>query len=95
MLANEGMSTQAIAPIVGASKDTVHRDLIAGVSNETPAPEPEPAPLTDEPGQVIKLTGVSGAGCWLVCAPAVIARWFKWRGLVSSKFGFGLCVELG
>ncbi len=36
-LSGQGMSTRAIAPIVGVSKDTVHRD-IAGVSNETPAP---------------------------------------------------------
>lgn len=34
-LAESGMSTRAIAPIVGVSKDTVHRDL-APVSNETP-----------------------------------------------------------
>ena len=34
---DEGMSTRAIAPIVGASKDTVHRDL-TGVANETPEP---------------------------------------------------------
>lgn len=33
-LAGEGMSTRAIAPIVGAGKDTVHRDL-ATVSPET------------------------------------------------------------
>lgn len=33
-----GLSTRAIAPVVGASKDTVQRDR-AGVSHETPAPE--------------------------------------------------------
>lgn len=37
VLSAEGMSTRAIAPIVGSSKDTVQRD-IAGVSDETPAP---------------------------------------------------------
>lgn len=31
-----GMSTRAIAPVVGVSKDTVHRDL-SPVSDETPA----------------------------------------------------------
>ena len=34
LLRSEGMSTRAIAPIVGASKDTVHRDL-STVSDET------------------------------------------------------------
>lgn len=41
-LSGQGMSTRAIAPIVGVSKDTVHRD-IAGVSNETPQIPPFPA----------------------------------------------------
>lgn len=44
MLAGEGLSTRAIAPIAGVSKDTVARTL-ARVANETPAPpevEPEP-----------------------------------------------------
>lgn len=54
MLANEGMSTRAIAPIVGASQKTVDRD-IRGESFDSPAPES--SPLTDEPGQVVKLTG--------------------------------------
>lgn len=39
-LSGEGMSTRAIAPVVGASKDTVHRDL-ATVSNETVELAPE------------------------------------------------------
>lgn len=38
-LAGEGMSTRAIAPIVGANFNTVARDL-RGVSNDTPAPSP-------------------------------------------------------
>ena len=47
-LAGEGMSTRAIAPIVGASKDTVHRDL-ATVSGET----------VDRPSMVTSLDGRS------------------------------------
>ncbi|HLS50048.1 MAG TPA: hypothetical protein VK024_08640 [Actinomycetaceae bacterium] len=48
LLSSEGMSTRAIAPIVGASHDTVHRDLHAApVRNLTPAPEP---PTTPEGG---------------------------------------------
>lgn len=41
-LSGEGMSTRAIAPIVGADHVTVSRDLKAGVANETPAPAPRP-----------------------------------------------------
>jgi len=37
LLAGQGMSTRAIASVVGVSKDTVSRDLRAGVSDETPA----------------------------------------------------------
>lgn len=37
MLAAEGMSTRAIAPIVGAAEATVRRD-ISGASNDAPAP---------------------------------------------------------
>jgi hypothetical protein len=37
MLAGEGMSTRAIAPIVGVNNATVQRD-ITGVANATPAP---------------------------------------------------------
>jgi hypothetical protein len=65
-LAGEGMSTRAIAPIVGVSKDTVAR-AIAGVSDETPAPQmsvtvvPEPratestadGAVTDDPASVV------------------------------------------
>jgi len=36
LLAEQGMSTRAIAGVVGVSKDTVSRDLRAGVSDETP-----------------------------------------------------------
>lgn len=37
-LAGEGMTTRAIAPIVGVGLGTVHRDIQAGVPNGTPAP---------------------------------------------------------
>jgi len=54
-LTEAGLSTRAIAPVVGVSKDTVHRD--AGVSYETPgtrvpAQTPTPAAGVDvEPSQ--------------------------------------------
>lgn len=38
---------QAAIAVVGVSKDTVHRDLSAGVSDETPAPDSDP---TDDRG---------------------------------------------
>lgn len=60
-LASQGMSTRAIAPIVGVDNKTVHRD-IAAVANATPAPAPLDPPmvvdeatgeiLDDEPEQV-------------------------------------------
>lgn len=53
-LSNAGMSTRAIAPVVGASKGTVQRD-IAG------APDGAPAALSDEPGTVTRLTGANSA----------------------------------
>lgn len=37
LLSGQGMSTRAIATVVGVSKDTVSRDLRPGVSDETPA----------------------------------------------------------
>lgn len=64
-LSEAGMSTRAIAPIVGTTQKTVVKDTQAARSQvipevsparESSQPEP-PAPLTDEPGQVIKLTG--------------------------------------
>lgn len=45
-LAASGLSTRAIAPIVGASKSTVSDDL-SGVQNRTPEPEPD----DDEPAE--------------------------------------------
>lgn len=53
-LSNAGMSTRAIAPVVGVNNATVHRDL-AGVADATPAP------LSDEPGTITKLTGLNSA----------------------------------
>lgn len=59
-----GMSTRAIAPVVGVNNATVHRDLAAGVADATPepsnvvgmdgkqytrpAPKPEPRPADEE-----------------------------------------------
>lgn len=52
-----GMSTRAIAPIVGVQHSAVAKDLRKqGVSNGHTL-EAETERLTDEPGQVIKLTG--------------------------------------
>lgn len=48
----EGMSTRAIGSAIGVSKDTVHRDLSAGVSDETPAPA---EPVTGLDGKVYSL----------------------------------------
>lgn len=56
-LSEAGMSTRAIAPIVGAGNKTVARD-IAAVSVDTPAPgsedepveAPQPANQNDAPG---------------------------------------------
>lgn len=42
-LSAEGMSTRAIAPIVGAAPKTIARDLESRVSDDTPAPTPRPA----------------------------------------------------
>lgn len=71
-LAGQGMSTRAIAPVVGASKDTVHRDLAARVSDETPAegshlresspgptfdPTPDWDPVNTETGEVRPRSG--------------------------------------
>lgn len=49
LLAEQGMGTRAIASVVGVSKDTVSRELRAGVSDETPADAGE-APAKDITG---------------------------------------------
>ena len=46
-LADEGMSTRAIAPIVGVDKDTVRRDLISTGAN-TPVDDAKPTVRTTE-----------------------------------------------
>lgn len=40
LLADQGMSTRAIAPILGVGKSTVARELAAGVPDGTPEPKP-------------------------------------------------------
>ena len=47
-LAGEGMSSRAIAPIVGASHMTVERDRQAGVTNVTPEQAPAADYVTDQ-----------------------------------------------
>lgn len=63
-LSGEGMSTRAIAPIVGVHHDTVATDLKAGVGNPTPVPdsvaasvEPEAPGVAAEPITVDTTTG--------------------------------------
>jgi transposase-like protein len=57
-LSGEGLSTRAIAPIVGVDKDTVRRDVIRGGVNTPPASTPTPerhvpvAPRAEEVAQV-------------------------------------------
>lgn len=76
-LSEAGLSTRAIGPVVGVSKDTVHRDL-AGVSSETPAPQtPEPAAggEADDVWRCPKCNGVDSAehddaeDCHCGCGP--------------------------
>lgn len=68
-LAEQGMSTRAIAPVVGASQKTVDRDVrtIAGESSDSPAPVPtfDPTPAWDPTtGEVVEparsITGLDG-----------------------------------
>ena len=54
VLSAEGMSTRAIAPIVGASHMQVKRDMDAGVTNVPPV-------LSDDPGKIVRLTGPDSA----------------------------------
>lgn len=55
-LSGEGLSTRAIAPIVGVSHETVAKDIAAPVRNLTPAPvTPEPTVIVNEStGEVIE-----------------------------------------
>jgi hypothetical protein len=61
-LSAEGMSTRAIAPIIGATEGTVRNDLKAGAKNYAPAPpteylDTETGELTDTPAPI---TGMDG-----------------------------------
>lgn len=61
-LAEQGMSTRAIAPVVGTTKDSVHRDLKVSRS-ATPAPVPtfDPTPAWDPTtGEVVEPRTVTG-----------------------------------
>jgi hypothetical protein len=62
-LSAEGMSTRAIAPIVGASQKTVDRD-IRGESFDSPEPEPPTEYLDTAPGEITDspapITGMDG-----------------------------------
>lgn len=67
-LAAEGMSTRAIAPIVGVSVGTVHADRQVFSSEQvTPAPQtmmrvnPDTGEVEDVPARHI--TGIDGKGC--------------------------------
>lgn len=57
-LTEAGMSTRAIAPVVGVNNATVHRDL-ARVASATPDPEPEPTPEPCVRPQPV-VTGIDG-----------------------------------
>jgi hypothetical protein len=52
-LAGEGLSTRAIAPIVGVAHKTVARDLEAPVSNDTPAQQ-EPVAVVMANGEIVE-----------------------------------------
>lgn len=73
VLSAEGMSTRAIAPVIGATHTTVRRDLEAGGTNVPPEPKSDAELLagaewspeavedeprfTDEPGRIQPVTG--------------------------------------
>lgn len=56
MLSAEGMSTRAIAPIVGASQMQVVRDVRAGETNVSPEPV-----ISNDPGKIVRPTGPNSA----------------------------------
>lgn len=69
MLSDEGMSTRAIAPIVGASQKTVDRDVrSAGESFDSPLPAPAPEFVDTRTGEIhdepepkpVTVTGMDG-----------------------------------
>lgn len=61
MLSDEGMSTRAIAPIVGASDRQVRRDVSGGTNVP---PDPTPPHVNTDTGEIIdepvKTTGMDG-----------------------------------
>lgn len=60
-----GMSTRAIAPVVGVSHETVRSDLNAGVKYLTPAPEVSSAPVDGPAAEAVsdgEVTGPALAG---------------------------------
>ena len=57
-LSEQGMSTRAIAPIVGVGMTTVKRDIAGGPNGPR---DDVPPVLSDEPGHVTKLTGSGSA----------------------------------
>lgn len=82
-LAGEGMSTRAIAPIVGVSQDTVVKDIARGERNLSPEPEPQEAARSvvaaafarrDEPAAPAKVTGLDGKSYTKSAAPKAPAR---------------------
>jgi len=65
LMADQGMSTRAIGEVVGVSKDTVSRDLRAGVSSEPPDRPTAPAPASAKvrairEAHATKTTGLDG-----------------------------------
>lgn len=68
MLSAEGMSTRAIAPIVGVKQPQIVKDLAASrqvIPTESPTPpdnvNTETGELTDDPGSITKITGNNSA----------------------------------
>lgn len=67
-LSGEGLSTRAIAPIVGVDNKTVHNDIKRAVEFSTPAPSPvEVGEVEDaqgethvSPSEPVKVTGLDG-----------------------------------
>lgn len=77
-LSAAGMSTRAIAPIIGKAQQTVSDDIRASqiqvTGNRSPEHPEAPAPLTDEPGQVVKLTGAYRPICRVRHSSGVVIK---------------------
>lgn len=96
-LAGEGMSTRAIAPIVGVSQDTVVKDIARGERFLSPEPEPQEAARSvvaaafarrDEPAAPAKVTGLDGKS-YSKPAPATEARQPNRRALPDQARSAG------